>query len=156
VHVDQYEYLVEFSFSPTRLEIDTSAMALNRLLSTEGKSKTSPSTVLRTLVLTKSPDMGFVDVTSRSRHCHNSTPCWSSWRIWSSEWTTGSSFESWFDCLAFSTPCPTSNMVLNHPYPASKESSLSQRLPSYFYRRRGSIPLAKKAENTRGETKPFK
>lgn len=107
-----YEYLVEFSFSPTRLEIDTSAMALNRLLSTEGKSKTSPSYVSSDKKPRYGPD--FVDVTSRSRHCHNSTPCWSSWRIWSDEWTTGSSFESWFDCLAFSTPCPTSLMVRHH------------------------------------------
>lgn len=64
VHVDQYEYLVEFSFSPTRLEIDTSAMALNRLLSTLGKNKTRPSTVLRTSVLTKSPDLGVTLLTS--------------------------------------------------------------------------------------------
>jgi len=39
-------------------------MALNRLLSTLGKNKTRPSTVLRTSVLTKSPDLGVTLLTS--------------------------------------------------------------------------------------------
>lgn len=95
--------------------IYTSAMALNRLLSTLGKNKTRPSTVLRTSVLTKSPDLGVTLLTSLHAPGTVTTALLAEVALVYGQMNEppGARLRVGLTAL-LSTPCPTSLMVLNH------------------------------------------